>query len=248
MKCIKFWNSETFDIANYKWTLEGRKNKIVNSNGSDNSNCVYTFNEIGFRGDSPKKTGFKILSVGCSHTEGIGVNDNQTWSHILSRMILDGVDINLGISGRSNDYITRSIITFVDNIKPNVVLIMYTYTHRREFYTDNDGVEPFHPNPWGYFSEDPQGKKDYERLIQIGNENENFINWYKNHLLISNFLKIRNIPYVWNGTFLNTTYNDESRFDGGYPNFPDKHIHASFLDNKQYAENLYNHLKNIHII
>jgi len=248
MKTLSYWNSETFDIATYKWTLEGRKNKKVNSNGSDNSGCVYTFNEYGFRGDSPEKEGIKILSVGCSHTEGIGVNDNETWSHYLSRMIPTGVDINLGISGRSNDYISRTIITFLDIYKPDLVLIMYTYPERREYYTKNGKVEPYHINCWGYFDEDIQGKVDYETLTLLSNEHENYINWYKNHLLISNFLTVKKIPYIWNGTFLNTTYKDENRFDGNYPNIPDNHRHASPLENQKYAKELYTYIKNQQIL
>ena len=64
------------------------------------------------------------------------------------------------------------------------------------------------------------------------------INWYKNHLLITNFLKSREIPFIWNGTFLGTDYTDENRFDGNYPNFPDSHTHATFGQNEAYAKNL----------
>lgn len=242
MKSLKYWNSNTFEIASYKWNLDERKNKQIVGNASDKSKCVYTFNEFGFRGDSFKKDGIKILSVGCSHTEGIGVNDTETWSHILSRKIKNGVDLNLGLSGRSNDYICRSILSWCEYVNPNIVLIMYTYPHRREHYTENGGIEPFHPSPWGYFSDDDTGKKCWEGILTTLNENENFINWYKNHLLITLFLKSKNIPFIWNGTFLNTEYRDENRFDGEYPNFLDNHFHATFTDNKNYADKLYEFL------
>jgi hypothetical protein len=120
---------------------------------------------------------------------------------------------------------------------------MYTYPHRREYYNETGGVEPYHPSAWGYFSEDVKGKTDWKNISELSNENENFINWYKNHLLITYFLKSKNIPFVWNGTFLNTDYTDENRFDGGYPNLSDNHSHASYLDNKTYADNLYEFLE-----
>lgn len=243
MESLKFWKVKGFDIASYKWLLEERKNKEILGNGSDTGTCYYIFNELGFRGDSPKKKGLKIMSVGCSHTEGIGVHDRQTWSHYLSRMIPNGVDLNLGISGRSNDYIARSILTWVDELKPSIVLVMYTYPHRREFYRDNGDVEPYHPNPWGYFDEEKEGRMIWANKIASSNDEEDFINWYKNHQLITYYLKSKQIPFIWNGTFVGTDYTDESRFDGNYPNFTDSHTHATALQNEEYAKNLHKYIK-----
>ena len=243
MESLKFWKPEGFDIASYKWLLEERKDREMLGNGSDINGCFYTFNELGFRGDSPKKKGIKIMSVGCSHTEGIGVHDRQTWSYYLSRMIPNGVDLNLGISGRSNDYIARSIITWVDEMKPSIVLAMYTYPHRREYYKENGDIEPYSNTPWGYFDIEKAGRITWANMTSTSNKNEDFINWYKNHILITNFLKAREIPFIWNGTFLGTDYTDENRFDGQYPNLPDEELHASFGQNEAYAKNLYNYIK-----
>jgi hypothetical protein len=243
MKSLNFWKPEGFDIASYKWLLEERKDKEILGNGSDTAGCYYTFNELGFRGDSPKKKGIKLMSVGCAHTEGIGVHDRQTWSHCLSRMMPNGIDLNLGISGRSNDYIARSIITWVDEMKPSIVLVMYTYPHRREYYRDSGDVEPYHLSPWGYFEEEREGRIDWANITSMANQHEDIVNWYKNHLLITNFLKSREIPFIWNGTFVGTDYTDENRFDGNYPNLPDEHKHATFLQNEAYAKNLYNYIK-----
>jgi hypothetical protein len=243
MKVLKYWESKNFEISTYKWSLSERKNLKITGNASDKSNNIYTFNELGFRGDSPSKEGFKIMSVGCSHTEGIGVNDDQTWSHILSRKVKNGVDLNFGLSGRSNDYIGRAILTWENYIKPDIVLLMYTYPHRREYYTLDGGIEPYHPNPWGYFSENKIGKDDHKYITNTINDEENFINWYKNHLLITYFLKSKNIPFVWNGTFLNTKYTDENRFDGNYPKLSDNHNHATYNDNLKYADYLFDVIK-----
>ena len=114
MKALKYWTPEEFDIATYKWSIKERLDKELMGNGSDKGNCYYSFNELGFRGDSPKKKGLRIMSVGCSHTEGINVHNHQTWPHLLSKKIPNGVDLNLGISGRSNDYISRTILTYTD--------------------------------------------------------------------------------------------------------------------------------------
>ena len=105
------------------------------------------------------------------------------------------------------------------------------------------GFEPYHPSPWGYFEEEKEGRIDWANITSMANEHEDMINWYKNHLLITNFLKSREIPFIWNGTFVGTDYTDENRFDGNYPNLPDEHKHATFLQNEAYAKNLYNYIK-----
>jgi hypothetical protein len=243
METLKFWTPEEFEIASYRWNFKERKNKQFRGSGSDGGNALYTYNEYGFRGDSPDKSGFKIMSVGCSHTEGIDVNDHQTWPHYLSKLIKRGVDINMGISGRSNDYIVRAIMAHTDKFKPNLVCVMYTYTHKKEYYTSKGKIEPYHPSPWGYFKDSLQGQKEFYYQSSLKNEHDDFQNWYKNHQLITYYLKSKNIPFVWNGTFLKTEYTDENRFDGNYPNFPDINKHANSNENELYAKNLYNYIK-----
>jgi hypothetical protein len=249
MKGLKFWKPISFDVTSFRWKLNERKGRRFQGSGSDNSNKnVYTYNELGFRGDSFLKTGYKIMSVGCSHTEGIGVNDDETWSHYLSEMIDSGVDLNFGHSGRSNDYIARTILTFTDKVKPDLVLAMYSYPSRREYYKSDGGIEPFALNPWGYYKEHPDGIGEFQMLEKLSNEEDDYINWYKNHLLITYYLKSKNIPFIWNGTFVNTEYTDDNRFDGEYKQYSDTHQHATSEENKNYAENLYNHIKRLGII
>jgi hypothetical protein len=138
MKSLLHWTVDNFTASTYKYTLGGRANNSFNTCGSDNTGlCEYTYNNLGFRGDPTHKNGFKVMSIGCSLTEGVGVNDNETWSSQFSKLLENGVDFNLGISGRSNDYICRSLITFYELLNPDLVLIMYTSPIRREIYTKN---------------------------------------------------------------------------------------------------------------
>lgn len=239
---LKYWTPEDFEISSYKWSFKERPGKQFLGNGSDKGTTHYRFNEIGFRGDNTIFNGVKLMSVGCSHTEGIGVKDIHTWPHLLSRKIKTGIDYNLGMSGRSNDYISRAILTWTDYLKPHLVLIMYTYPDRREYYTETGGIEPFHKNPWGYFDEDISGRMKWANVMSISNDEENFINWYKNHQLITYYLKSKRIPFIWNGTFLKTDYTDENRFDGDYPYFEDVDLHANEKVNEAYAETLFNYI------
>jgi len=78
---LKYWTPEEFEISSYKWNLSEKVNQTYNTSGSDKTrSCTYTYNELGFRGDSIHKDGFKIMSIGDSNTEGVGVNNDETWS------------------------------------------------------------------------------------------------------------------------------------------------------------------------
>ena len=64
MESLKYWKPQTFDIATFKWRLHERRNKEFIGNGSDKGKATYNFNELGFRGASPKKKGFKTSIAG----------------------------------------------------------------------------------------------------------------------------------------------------------------------------------------
>jgi len=249
MNPLEYWNPEEFEISSYKYSLKERVNKTYTTSGSDNTNlCTYTYNELGFRGDSVKKQGYKVMSLGCSHTEGVGVNYNDTWLLQFSSLIPDGVNMNFGKGGRSNDFICRCLLTFYDLIKPDLVLIMYSSPLRREVYTKGGGVEPFMPtHSWGYMVETSDGKKIQNYLSEIQNDNEDFINWYKNHQLIKLFLESKNCNWLWNGSFSTPIeYEEFNRFDGNYKNFIDMGVaggHAGPIQNSSYANELYNHIR-----
>lgn len=247
MKPLEYWNCEGFEISSYKWHLSDKINKTFTTSGSDNTNkCSYTYNSLGFRGDEPTKEGLKIMSIGCSFTEGVGVNDYETWPAQFCKLIPDGVNHNFGMGGRSNDYISRCLLTYYDLIKPDLVLIMYTSPQRREIFTKDGGIEPFMAtHKWGYLEETEEGRKIQSLKTELQNDNEDFVNWYKNHLLIKYFLESKNCNWLWNGSFLNIKYTDENRFDAEYDNFIDKgedNVHPGPKHNLQYAIELYNYV------
>ena len=185
------------------------------------------------------------MSIGCSLTEGVGINDNETWPAQFCKLIPNAVNMNFGTGGRSNDFICRCLMSYYDLIKPDLVLIMYTYPHRKEFYTKDGGIEPFIPGlTWGYMEETNTGEAIQNNLSQIQNDNDDLINWYKNHQLIKLFLESKKCNWSWNGSFLNTEYLDNFRFDGAYNNFIDVGVdgaHPGAKHNSLYANRLYDH-------
>jgi hypothetical protein len=248
MDPLKFWTSDEFEISSFRWGLHERKNSVHFTSGSDNTNnCKYTYNELGFRGDSITKNGFKIMSLGDSCTEGVGVNDSETWTHQFSTKISNSVNMNFGTGGRSNDFITRCLLSFCDLIQPDLILIMYTPLQRREIYTENCGVEPFMPtSTWGYTKETKEGRIIQTNLCSIQNEHEDLINWYKNHNLIKFYLESKKINWIWNGwAGVPETIKEYNRFDGDFGKFIDfsaEGHHPGPSHNKKYSDKLFDYI------
>jgi hypothetical protein len=246
MEYLKYWNPNEFDIPSLQYKINNKKSNLDTNNGVLNTN---TYNELGFRADSIYSKGFKVMSLGCSNTEGVGVNDDETWSKQFTKLISNGVDLNLGSPGKSNDYICRCLITYYDFIQPDLVLIMYTSPLRREVYTKNQGIKPFMPeSSWNYLKETEDGRNIQNNLTKIRNLNEDFINWYKNHLLIKLFLESKQSNWLWNGWFnIPKEYQEFNRFDGGYDLYLDLGTdghHGGPKHNKIYADKLFEHIQN----
>jgi hypothetical protein len=248
MEPLKYWTSDGFEISSYKWHLSNKINRVFNVSSSDKTEkCIYTHNELGFRGDSIHKEGFKVMSIGCSNTEGIGVNDYETWSSQFTKLIPNGINHNFGMGGRSNDYISRCLLTYYDLIKPDLVLIMYTSPHRREIFTKDGGIEPFMvTQKWGYLEETEEGRKIQSLKTELQNDNEDFVNWYKNHLLIKYFLESKNCNWLWNGWMgIPIDYCEINRFDGQYGTFIDLSVdkaHPGPIHNSVYAKELFTYI------
>lgn len=50
---FKYWTADDFEISSYKYSLKQKIGKTFRTSGSDNTGlCTYTYNELGFRGDS----------------------------------------------------------------------------------------------------------------------------------------------------------------------------------------------------
>jgi lysophospholipase L1-like esterase len=248
MNPLEYWNPEGFEISSYKYSLKERINQTYTTSGKDNTGkCIYTYNELGFRGDSIKKEGFKVMSLGCSITEGVGVNDDETWPAQFCSYIENGVNFNFGTGGRSNDFICRCLMSYYDLIKPDLVLIMYTFPHRREIYTEDNGIEPYIPtNVWGKLAETEEGKIIQSSMDILQNKNADFINWYKNHMLIKLFLESKKCNWLWDGKSLLTKHQEFNRFDI-LDNFKmdlgSDNLHPGPKHHNFYGKKLFEHIK-----
>jgi hypothetical protein len=103
---------------------------------------TYTYNSHGFRCDSFNiESKVRVVFLGCSHTEGIGIRQSETWAwQILEKIKNDtGYNIpywNLGMGGCGLDSIIRAVYYYQDKLKPHIIF-GYFPTFRKEFFYKN---------------------------------------------------------------------------------------------------------------
>ena len=202
-------------MDNKYWPLTSRANKSFKTSGSDDTGInTYTYNELGYRGDSVTKN-IDILYVAEA---------------------LNMTHINMGFTGRSNDYISRTVTSYVRFFNPKYVFVMYTYPSRREYWTD-EGPQPYASQQWGFFQDSPDKWNAFTELSSAKSDEHNFI---KNHSMILMACELAKSTLVWNGSFTGYEYKDSKRFDGDYS--IDHGKHATAEENKIYAKKLVEHL------
>lgn len=114
-------------IINELPILKNRINQTITKYDCDESGLVeYKFNDFGYRAsinyrDLLKKP--KIVCIGCSFTEGVGLNENEIWPFLLAEKI--GLPFfNLGITNGSHGYIGWQIKNVLEKIQSNNIFVL----------------------------------------------------------------------------------------------------------------------------
>ena len=96
---------------------------------------TYSYNSRGFRDQEWPNTVQElrdaIWCIGDSFTVGLGSPLAHTWPVRLSKIANRRI-INVSMDGASNDWIARTVENIVREIGPAQLVIMWSYTHRRE--------------------------------------------------------------------------------------------------------------------
>jgi len=129
-------------------------NTVVNWAGSDTpenfykyqpnpynlDSITYEYNKFGFRSDDfDQPADKKIIFIGCSFTEGIGLPNHHTWSYQLLEMIKaeTGLTIpywNLGMGSCGIGSITRILYHWYPLLNPDLVVALWP-GYRHEYKT-----------------------------------------------------------------------------------------------------------------
>jgi hypothetical protein len=129
--------------------LKSKVNQHWAESGMDSSdNCLdkkhfaqyphtvsYKYNSRGFRDaewpDTIAELQDSIWCIGDSFTVGIGSPLGHTWPYAVCQQQQKRT-INVSMDGASNEWIARKAIEIHSAIKPDLIIIMWSYVHRRE--------------------------------------------------------------------------------------------------------------------
>ena len=103
-------------------------------------NIRYNLNEHEFRTnhnfENLKDNDF-LLAVGCSHTMGLGIDEESRWSNQLERRLNIPV-VNLGVGGGDIHTVIRNISTYITNYsRPKAIIIQIPELTRFSFLKSN---------------------------------------------------------------------------------------------------------------
>ena len=127
-----YWKSDYFGID----SLELCKDRQHFLNYS--KKITYEYNSKGFRDKEwPETLSDVIWCVGDSFTVGVGQPAEETWPQLLEKKIGKRC-INLGEDACSNDTISLRVKNIYDLYKPKLIIVMWSYFHRRRI--DNENV------------------------------------------------------------------------------------------------------------
>ena len=71
------------------------------------------------------------IAFGCSHTWGVGVDANETWSYNLDAM-------NFGVGGCSADFVVRIAPDLLDKYRPKTVYVLWPDWSRFEYIKNGE--------------------------------------------------------------------------------------------------------------
>ena len=120
--------------------------ETISSDLNNNGEFSYIMNEHGYRSNSFRhKTNYNILTLGCSWTMGVGVDNDYIWPTIINNKIAEYKNVNssifnYGMYGVSTSFVAKNFYKIIESyLKPDLVLIMWPGFSRRD-YIKEDGT------------------------------------------------------------------------------------------------------------
>jgi hypothetical protein len=155
---VKFWDTDT----------EERYLQLKNSFGDSwfwaNKEIKYEINSLGYRMKEFDNIDYDncMAVFGCSHTVGIGINNEDTWSYRIAKD--KGLDlINAAVPGGSNNLMVINLVRLVKTIKPKYIVMSWTSMLRKSFWKNGNVVM------WGQsfdFDEEKTWKSSYNNYME----------------------------------------------------------------------------------
>jgi len=149
----------------------------------------YKYNNQGFRSrefeiqtDNPI-----LLTLGCSHTVGVGIPVADNWPEQLgSKYFNNHVVYNAGLGGASADTVTRLATNLIPILKPDIVAILWPSLYRFETYHNGkDKIGTEFIGPW-----------NINDFVSQFEDNNIYNNQAKNKLIVNLLQKIYNFKVI----------------------------------------------------
>jgi len=121
--------------------------------GYTEKSVYYQYNSWGYRTKSfdLQKKRPSIICLGCSFTEGIGVNYLDTWVSKIENYFPEYNVYNMGVSGGSGDTVARLLYNIGDILNTKMVFILWPHMFRHEIYNNDHAINNVTPSS-GVFS------------------------------------------------------------------------------------------------
>lgn len=157
--------------------------KKVLYNSDNISDIKYNFNDYGYRASfdyAPLIEYNKIICIGCSFTEGVGLEEDETWPYILSKKLNINY-LNLGLAGGSDGYVVWQIMNVLNNLK-NYDIYVLIPPHSRSFFLNDESFNNISYSGMMTSKVSFYRLFDYQRFILLNickQNNVKYIEWDK---------------------------------------------------------------------
>jgi hypothetical protein len=211
------------------------KRNMLQQFGWIDQHIEYTFNSDGFRTDEFDGRN-NFVTIGCSFTQGVAVNREDTWAQLVSDQL--GLSVyNLGISGASADTCYRIIKYYAPILKPQFVIFLEPRGNRTELH--HNPAQPPHLINWAYDA-GSWGNSAYTKTW-LSNEANMQLYAEKNRAAIAHVCAQLGIPVVmFNPNDYRDLVADKTQLDLGRDL-----LHPGKLNNRAFAQVVYQHTKDL---
>jgi hypothetical protein len=130
--------AQTDSYEQYQKNLIEKRDELEQFGWIDQT-FTYRYNSQGFRSAEFEESVPSAMFLGCSHTLGVGLPMEATFSHMVSTS-LNLKNFNLGVPGSSNDTAFRLAHYYIPRLKPTIVVFLSTERTRFELF-DQDNIQ-----------------------------------------------------------------------------------------------------------
>lgn len=182
---------------------------------------IYRYNSLGYRcPEFDVEAQIRIVSIGCSHTLGVGLPQEAIFHERFAERLRQElsktvVNWNLGLSGRTNDYVAEMLHLSVPVLQPDIVLILFPQFGRREYMTAHGRLLHYVPN---YQHPDPVAMEVFGHFSALSSSLDDQLHFFRNYKSVECLLADR----CWLFAVTKTEeleslrgHIDESRYVGG---------------------------------